>query len=183
MKWLHLGVRLSTRIATVSLFQVFFLCHLLFLKMIFCACCLLAPRSGEKWWKSAVWTWTPNKEAVWASVGGKRGLWRLRGIVQHAQKVPEDKAASAASCPHSPPRGPAVMSLPFQLELLKLQMNFFVGCGEVKLCLLLYIIILIMLNNFFQKAFLSGSQKTFHGTQNNFSPREMEYEWMRHTLL
>lgn len=53
--------------------------------------------------------------------------------------------------PHAPPGEP---TLPFQLELLKLQMSFFVGCGEVKLCLLLYVIILIMLNNFFQNASL-----------------------------
>lgn len=33
-------------------------------------------------------------------------------------------------------------------------MNFFVGCGEVRLCLLLYVIVLIMLNNFFQNASL-----------------------------
>jgi hypothetical protein len=51
------------------------------------------------------------------------------------------------------PESPLGQDLPFQLELLKLQMNLFVGCGEGKLCLLLYIIVLIMLNHFFQKGF------------------------------
>lgn len=87
--------------------------------------------------------------------------WRWRGAgdkcIPSCRSVPEDKAASTAPCPHSPRpclETPPLGVLPLQLEFLKLQRNLFVRYGEVKLCLLLYIIVLIMLNNFFQTASL-----------------------------
>lgn len=64
---------------------------------------------------------------------------------------------------------------PFQLELPKLQMNFLLDVGKLN-GLLLEVIVLIMLNYFFQMV-LSSSQ-TFRGgnhrTWNNFSPTETE---------
>ena len=90
-----------------------------------------------------------------SSGGGEGGAGER--CIPYCRSVPEDKAASTAPCPHSPLpclENPPPWALPFQLEFLKLQMNLFVGYGEVKLCLLLYIIVLIMLNNFFQTASL-----------------------------
>lgn len=86
--------------------------------------------------------------------------WRVRdglgrGLPHHTQKYPQEQSSQHGSLPTLPClKNPPGWALPFQLEFLKLQMNFFVGCGEVKLCLLLYIIVLIMLNNFFQTASL-----------------------------
>lgn len=90
------------------------------------------------------------------SSGGGEGGARER-CIPWCRSVPVDKAASTAPCPHSPRpclENPPPWALPFQLEFLKLQMNLFVGYEEVKLCLLLYIIVLIMLNNLFQIASL-----------------------------
>lgn len=65
-------------------------------------------------------------------------------------------------------------------------MNFFVGCGEVKLCLLLYVIVLTMLNNFFQNASLWFREDlSWRKSQDwyNFSLRETEYQTMANILL
>lgn len=90
----------------------------------------------------------------WAEHEG--GLGRLgRGAGRHARELPGGQSGLHGPLGPLPPlKNPPWWALPFQREFPELQMNFFVGCGEVRLCLLLYVIVLIMLNNFFQNASL-----------------------------
>lgn len=78
-----------------------------------------------------------------------RGRERWRPEVFPRTKRPAQLLA------RTPPAGePTLTSSAFPAQLPKPQMNFFVRCGEVKLRLLLQVIVLIMLNNFFQNVSL-----------------------------
>lgn len=78
------------------------------------------------------------RNTVGSSDGGGRGGWEAGREVCSTMRIggPEDNAASLAPCRHSPPEK-ALMSSALPAEVSEASDEFFAGCGEVKLCLLL----------------------------------------------